>query len=138
MTTRATLRRPGPAAPLKRASAPAAAAHPPTSAGPGATSPLHASILAYPAELSHAEVYRRLTACGVEVSRALVSAVRRRAQGARTAGRPTTGAATHHTARGRLLLATLVTAAERHGVEPEDVVAAGDEAMANIATGEQI
>ena len=33
---RATLRRPGPAAPLKRASAPAAAAHPPTSAGPGA------------------------------------------------------------------------------------------------------
>ncbi len=65
---RATLRRPGPAAPLKRASAPAAAAHPSTSAGPGAASPLHASILAYPAELSHAEVYRRLTARGVEVS----------------------------------------------------------------------
>ena len=132
---RAALRRPGPAAPLKRASAttgdgPSVAA----SAGPGATSPLHASILAYPAELSHAEVYRRLTACGVEVSPALVSAVRRRAQGARTAGRPTTGAATHHTARGRLLLAMLITAADRHGVEPEDVVAAGDEAMARNNT----
>lgn len=99
------------------------------SAGPGATSPLHASILAYPAALSHADVHRRLTAVGVEVSLALVSAVRRRAQGGRAAGRPTTGAATHHTARGRLLIATAATVAARHGVEPEDVIAAGDAAL---------
>lgn len=115
------LRSPGPAAPLRRSRASTDAA--PTaapSAGPGA-SPRDEAILAEPRGLSHAEVYRRVSARGVKTTLATVARVRRAAYGHREAGRPAEGLSPY-TDRARLLLATLGDVCERHDIAPEDAV----------------
>lgn len=55
---------------------------------------------------------------------ARVGQIARKAGVETKAGRKPTGAATHHTARGRALLAQLVTDAAAAGVEPEEYLAA--------------
>lgn len=84
-------------------------------------STLRAAVLAHPADLSHAEVHRRVTSAGYATSLGTVAGIRREAHGPREAGRQP-GAE-------RLLLATLVDQAAQLGVTPGEIVAAGVESI---------